>query len=394
MFFAEDIFNLRKDRAKEIMRGLIDRKIRPRIGFGAQMRHEVVKDKEFLELMREAGFDRAMVGFESVNQASLDLCGKRQQVDEIVHAIQEFHRHKIKVHGMFVGGFDTDTPQTFRDTIRFVKKHDFDSFQIMLLTPLPGTRDWHTSGFADGSRPLVTTDWSKYDGHHIIQYPKLMTAYEANLAASKAMRDFYTIPRVLKRLVKGDIVEAIFRFEARKLVRRWFKTPENIAWFESLKEQLTPGGARFSLPKRIVIAHTATSIAFKENLDRFFNELGVRVVHSRAGLGELLSQGQVKLGDLRQRASEFLADYKILDRSSASMVIVPSDCGSQTDIRPVKIDEDAPVLVHLNTNQKASVLTQQCVQIAMQFTNDFRFAAEAFRRAMQNTPPFQPVSVS
>jgi len=46
----------------------------------------------------------------------------------------------------------------------------------MLLTPLPGTRDWHAEGFADGSRPLLTRDWSNFDGHHAVTVPKSMTA--------------------------------------------------------------------------------------------------------------------------------------------------------------------------------------------------------------------------
>ncbi|MCX7719139.1 MAG: B12-binding domain-containing radical SAM protein, partial [Candidatus Sumerlaeaceae bacterium] len=210
-FFAEDIFNLVKPRAKAILRGLIERRIRPRIGFGAQMRHEVVKDPEFLQLMRAAGFDRAMVGFESINQASLDLCGKRQKVEEVEHAIREFHRHGIKVHGMFVAGFDTDEPRTFRDTLNFVKRLHLDSFQLMLLTPLPGSRDWVTEGYADGSRPLLTREWRNFDGHHAVQVPKLMTAYEANLLALKTMKQFYTLPRAVGRLLKGDWVEFTMR---------------------------------------------------------------------------------------------------------------------------------------------------------------------------------------
>lgn len=393
IFFAEDIFNLRKDRAKEIMRGLIERKIRPRIGFGAQMRHEVVKDPEFLQLMRGAGFDRAMVGFESINQASLDLCGKHQGVQEIADAIREFHRHKIKVHGMFVGGFDTDTSETFRDTLKFVKKHDLDSFQFMLLTPLPGTRDWHDLGYGDGTRPLLSRDWSKYDGHHSILVPRQMTAYEANELAIKTMKDFYSIPRALKRFLRRDFVEGIFRIEARGLIKKWLSDPENRGYLEMLRGPFErckrPSTAA---ARHIIIAHTAGSIALREKLDRFFAEFGVQVEHSRAGLGEILGQGQVKASELKQRISEFLGDYKLFDRRKAAMVVVAADCGSETNIDAMEIDQQTPLLVHLNINQKASVLAHQCVQIAMQFTNDIKFAGEAFRRAMQE-PPLRPAAV-
>jgi radical SAM superfamily enzyme YgiQ (UPF0313 family) len=389
IFFAEDIFNLAKNRAKEILRGLIDRRIRPAVGFGAQMRHEAAADTEFLQLLHEAKFDRAMVGFESVNQASLDLCGKRQTVDQIAAAIRAFHKFRIKVHGMFVAGFDTDTPQTFADTLRFVKRHHLDSFQFMLLSPLPGTRDWHQEGYADGSRPLLTRDWTKYDGHHAVQVPRLMSAYEANTQALGTMRSFYTLPRAIGRLLKGDWVEFIMRAEGRNLLRRWFKNPDNRRYLESLRAMVTPtapailAGAR----RRIIIAHTAASIAFKERFDSFFNELGVRVEHSREGLGELLAQGQSKFGEARARIGEFLDERQLFSRDRADIVILPTDCGSQVEATEQEIGGGAPLLVRLNINLRAKVLAQQSVQIAMRYTNDLLAAAEAFRHAMKDLAP-------
>ena len=389
IFFAEDIFNQLRTRAKTIMRGLIDRKIRPRIGFGAQMRHEVVNDPEFLELMHEAKFDRAMVGFESVNQASLDLCGKRESVEQVSHAIREFHRHGVKVHGMFVAGFDTDVPQTFSDTLKFAKRHHLDSLQLMLLTPLPGTRDWHQEGYADGTRPLLSREWSKFDGHHAVTVPKLMTAYEANLMALKTMASFYSLPRAIGRLLKGDFVEFTMRASAWSLIRQWFKTPDNRNYLESLKTQLGAKpveGTVKAMKGRIIIAHTAASIALKEKLDRFFGELGVHVEHSRAGLGELLTQGQARLSEAKASISEFLADHRLFDRKSTDIVLVPTDCGNEVNITPEDLGGEVPLLVRLNINGRASVLAQQCVQVAMRYSDDLRAVAEAFRRAMIDVP--------
>lgn len=396
IFFAEDIFNQMKSRAKEIMRGLIERKIRPMIGFGAQMRHEVVHDKEFLQLMREAGFDRAMVGFESINQASLDLCGKRETVEQVEFAIKEFHRYGIKVHGMFVIGFDTDTPQTFKDTLEFVKKVDLDSFQLMLLTPLPGTRDWHNDGFGDGRRPLLTRDWSKFDGHHMVQVPKLMTAYEANWLALDTMRKFYSLPRAFARLLRGDWVEFLMRVEGHFLIRKWYHTPENRQWLEHLRRQLEEPKEELAtklkkLQRRIVVAHTEASLAFQETLERFFAELGVKVEHSRAGLGELVASSQGKLAGLRERITEYLMDKGLLKRDKVDFVVVPMDLGSATKIEPLEIDAEAPPVIRLNINEQAKVLAEQCVQLALAYTDDIVAAAEAFRRIMlEQMPQLQP----
>ncbi|MGB9690971.1 MAG: B12-binding domain-containing radical SAM protein [Candidatus Sumerlaeaceae bacterium] len=400
IFFAEDIFNQMKTRAKQIMRGLIERKIRPTIGFGAQMRHEVVHDKEFLELMREAGFDRAMVGFESINQASLDLCGKRETVEQVEFAIKEFHRYKIKVHGMFVIGFDTDTPQTYHDTLEFVKRLDLDSFQLMLLTPLPGTRDWHSDGFGDGRRPLLTRDWNKYDGHHMVQVPKLMTAYEANRLALETMRKFYSLPRAFSRLLRGDWVEFLMRFEGHLLIKKWYKTPENRQWLEYLRRQLEEPKEELAaklkkLQRRVLVAHTEASLAFRETIDRFFTELGVKVEHSRSGLGELVATSHGTLAGLRDRITDYLADKGLLKRDKVDFVVVPMDLGSATKIEPLEIDADAPPVIRLNINQQARVLAEQCVQLALAYTDDIIAAADTFRRIMlEQMPQAQPAMVT
>ncbi|MBX7246043.1 MAG: B12-binding domain-containing radical SAM protein [Candidatus Sumerlaeaceae bacterium] len=385
IFFAEDIFNLLKPRAKEIMRGLIERRIRPRVGFGAQMRHEVAKDPEFLQLMKRAGFDRAMVGFESINQASLDLCGKREKVDHVRHALQEFHRHGIKVHGMFVAGFDTDTPETFSETLKFVKKFDLDSFQLMVLTPFPGTRDWVNQGFADGTRPLLTKDWSRFDGHHMVQTPKLMTAFEANSLALRTMQKFYTLRGAFWRLLRGDLVEFIMRLEGRKLVHEWFKASTNRDYLAMLKRQVTPDLGKWDLAaakRRIIIAHTEASIALKGQFDRFFAELGIRVEHSRAGLGEMLTQGQSQLQGLQSKMAEFLPDWRLFPRERADLIIVPEDSGGEMDLKVEEMGTGAPLLLRININKKASVLMTQVVKIATGFTDDLRRATEAYRRTI------------
>ncbi|MCX7718272.1 MAG: hypothetical protein N2111_07710, partial [Candidatus Sumerlaeaceae bacterium] len=165
-------------------------------------------------------------------------------------------------------------------------------------------------------------------------------------------------------------------------------------YLEMLKGQLTQlrptAGWPVSLEtarRRIIIAHTAASYAMREKLDRFFAEIGVRVEHSRAGLGELLTQGQLRIADVRRMVGDYLADCRLFSRETTDLILVPSDCGNELDIKPTDLGGDAPVLVRLNLNKRASVLAQQCVQVAMGFTNDLLQAAEAFRLAMQEPQP-------
>ena len=67
-----------------------------KIPWSAQVRTDVVRDPELLELMRDSGCDRVALGLESVNQATLDGFDKSQSVDDIVRALDTLHNYGIK----------------------------------------------------------------------------------------------------------------------------------------------------------------------------------------------------------------------------------------------------------------------------------------------------------
>ena len=46
---------------------------------------------------------------------------KQQTVEEMSKAIQMLHRQGIRIHGMFVYGFDEDDWGTVKETVRFTK---------------------------------------------------------------------------------------------------------------------------------------------------------------------------------------------------------------------------------------------------------------------------------
>ena len=94
--------------------------IRRRLGFrwSTQVRTDIVRDVEMLDLMAEAGCRTVYVGLESVNPEALAEMKKRQTVEDMRHSIREIRRRGIHLHGMFVFGFDSDTPRSTRATVR------------------------------------------------------------------------------------------------------------------------------------------------------------------------------------------------------------------------------------------------------------------------------------
>jgi anaerobic magnesium-protoporphyrin IX monomethyl ester cyclase len=82
IFFYDDNFAADKKRLKKLLRLMIDEGIT--VPWGAQVRTDVVRDKELLELMRRSGCRLAYLGLVSVNQATLVNFHKSQSVDDIV----------------------------------------------------------------------------------------------------------------------------------------------------------------------------------------------------------------------------------------------------------------------------------------------------------------------
>ncbi len=276
-FFADDIFTANKKRVKELLRGMIDRDLTPQ--WGAQVRTETVDDPELLELMRDSNCFNVYVGFESINPRTLKLFQKKQDLAKIERSIERFHAHKIRIHGMFVVGSDEDDVETLDATAEFALKHDIDSIQFMILTPIPGSPDWDTI-YARGEKYVINRNWSFYDGHHVVHQPRKMSPYELQVGAIKAMEKFYSWRGIAQKLWKGDKYYAVIRYFGKKMIKDWWKDPENRAHVNWLRDEL--------FTERNQIGHRSfKTVGFPEILlqdsvgrllQRFLNELGVTVV--------------------------------------------------------------------------------------------------------------------
>ncbi|MBL7032042.1 MAG: B12-binding domain-containing radical SAM protein, partial [Nitrospira sp.] len=231
-FFIDDNFTANKQRTKELMRAMIDNNIR--IEWSAQVRTDVAKDSELLRLMKKAGCFAVYIGFESINPETLSLYNKGQGLKDIEDAIRAVKSHSINIHGMFVLGSDTDDIETIKETAKFAKKLDIESIQFMVLTPLPGTpvfEDLKNSG------RLIHTDWSKYDAHHAVFEPKLMTAFELHVETLKAMARFYSWRSFFRNIWQFDFFYAVVCLYGKRSVKKALSDTRK--YLDNLKEQLT-----------------------------------------------------------------------------------------------------------------------------------------------------------
>ncbi len=209
VFFHDDNFVVNKARTAGLLRAMTASGLTPE--WFAQVRADTVYrsrssreiDDEFLDLMYRAGCRTVMAGFETISDAALARIGKQAAAADCERAVAAFHGHGIAVHGMFVLGLDTDTRSSARDTADFARRAGIDTIQMMVQTPLPGTRLWNR---IEAEGRLIPADWSLFDGHHVVMRPEQMTPLELQLTVLEAMKRFYSWPSIA-----GSAIMAVTR---------------------------------------------------------------------------------------------------------------------------------------------------------------------------------------
>ena len=166
------------------------------------MRADVARDPELLDLMAKAGCTTLYIGFESVDPAALKEMKKSQTVEEIRHAIREIRGRGIHVHGMFVFGFDTDTPETTRATVRFALAekdrlravpHPHAAAGLRLLQQMQ----------AEGR--ILDNEWDTYDAHHVKFRPAASRPGSCRWRRSGPRAASTRPGRSLARLLRGRV---------------------------------------------------------------------------------------------------------------------------------------------------------------------------------------------
>ncbi len=143
VFIVDDNFIGNKHRVKNVLEHIIQWQERRgwKFSFYTEASVDLAEDKELMELMVRAGFNKVFLGLETPATESLKECGKgqnlRRPLDESVRIIQE---NGLAVMGGFIIGFDNDPPDIFQKQVHFVQSTGVVTAMIGLLTAVPETR--------------------------------------------------------------------------------------------------------------------------------------------------------------------------------------------------------------------------------------------------------------
>lgn len=171
-------------------------------GWTCQSEMSVAKFPELLEMSVAAHLDKHFIGFESVNPDNRSSLGGKSKgvASSAEDAIRIIRSHGVGVVGLFVMGFDSDTPETFQAMWDFIRSSELDSISTTMLTPYPGTpfRD-----VVERENRLLDVPWSHYDTAHVTFEPKNFTVDELRSAYDWLCRKTYSPTQIVRRGVRS-----------------------------------------------------------------------------------------------------------------------------------------------------------------------------------------------
>ena len=204
IFFVDDNLVSDHEAAKQLMRALIPLKIR----WVSQGSIDMTEDPELMELIEASGCQGFVIGFESVQPASIrgmrkasNLSKKFKGWDLYARQVEILRKHHLQTWAAFTLGHDNDTVESIDATFHFAEENRFCFAAFNILMPYPSTPLYKR---LKSERRLLWNDkwWlhPDYRFNHAAFIPKNMTPDELTEAVWQC-RDRWNSPKsILKRV--------------------------------------------------------------------------------------------------------------------------------------------------------------------------------------------------
>ena len=211
---------LSHERTVSLYRQMAERGIRQN-WFGFTSIH-IAEDDEVLHWMAQSGSVGMLIGFESLEAATLQLLNKKFNLKatggDYRRAIERIHHHGLAVWGTMIFGTDTESPEVFDRVADFVLDNDIDIMTCGIETPAPGTR-FYDRLQAEGRlfRNRFPDDWQYGTAHHLLYLLKSMPLDDFIAGLERLYARLYTTEVLRKRFARarevlGNLAAAYFAF--------------------------------------------------------------------------------------------------------------------------------------------------------------------------------------
>lgn len=124
-------------------------------------------DHHGVELLKESGLKRLLIGAESGVQEELDFIGKRIRVSDITELAELLERNEIIGSFTFVIGYPGMPAGNLKKTLQFAEKlateHKGHEYKIHLYLPFPGTPMYERAISFGFKPPASLNEWANLD---------------------------------------------------------------------------------------------------------------------------------------------------------------------------------------------------------------------------------------
>lgn len=195
IFFAESNFGIKRKHAMELMEAFIPLKLR----WSTLWSLNLCYDKEFLDLAQRSGLLHVNIGMESIDSQTIAEMRKGQnKTNRYKEVLADLRRRGISFSLNFIFGWDTETPQVFPDTLRFLEEQKVPVAYFNLLTPEKGTAYYDRMRQQD--RIIDEHEIGRWPADFCHFKPLFCTPQELERQVQGTHRQFYSLRSMFRRL--------------------------------------------------------------------------------------------------------------------------------------------------------------------------------------------------
>ncbi len=197
-----------KDVWRAVLQEIIDRDLG--LSLCASIRaQDIVRDKDILNLYRDAGFVYVLMGVETVTDEVLSKIKKSSVVDDAYQAVRLLREHGILSIVDYIFGLEEETPGTIWRALRGLLRYDGDFVNALYVTP----HSWTPMGKAMRDATIVEPDLWKWDYRHQVVGVKRLTPSQLLLGVKIVELVYHLHPRRIWRTLtaRGAHVRRMLR---------------------------------------------------------------------------------------------------------------------------------------------------------------------------------------
>jgi len=201
--FADENMLVDRKYSKELLRAIAPLDVR----WEGYCDISIAHDDELLQLLADSSCVMQMIGLESLSFKNLrDVAPfKARRIEEYAWAVEKIQSRGVGVMGLFMLGFDYDTPEVFQEIHDFIKETNMFDVDFSIVCPIPGTCLYER---LKNEGRIICEDWDKFAWYNVNFEPRHVTARQLKEGIMWLFREFNK-PEELAR--KKERFQQIYR---------------------------------------------------------------------------------------------------------------------------------------------------------------------------------------